>query len=685
MPTPRRKPPANRVKAEPHGNTSRLPALKHSGAGRSPAVFRHADDIQDLDPVLAPPARRRFASIRGGEVARLRREVADRDRRIAQLERDIGLITNSRTWRAVQLGAKVRRRIAGKPFSAARGEGRPSAPPAFVVPDIDAQYARLLEQRAGRSGPRLETVIGPLISILVPAYNTPQWLLWLLRRSIEAQTYASWEVCVADDGSTDPGVAEFLGGWQAELPERVRFVRLPASQGIATASQAALDMAKGEYIALLDHDDELTPDALAEVARVLSARPDADFIYSDEDKVDENGRLYDPFFKPAWSPELMLSMMYTGHLAVFRRQLALAVGGFRKDFDGSQDYDLVLRMTEQTGNIYHIPRVLYHWRAIGGSAALQREAKDYAFDAARRALEEALLRRGLAGVVERGAVPGQWRVRYAVPDPGEVAILVPTNGAIALLERSVGSVLAKTDYPSFRVVVLDNSVTGIDPASFAFARDPRVSFVRCPFKPFNFALVNNFGIAATDSPLVLFLNDDTEVTEPGWLTAMVEHAQGPEVGAVGARLLYPDGRIQHAGVVLGVGGVAGHSHKYFPADHPGYFSFLNLVRNYSAVTAACLLMRRDVFEKLGGFNDVDLAVAFNDVDLCLRLRRAGYRVVYTPYATLKHHESASRGFDVDSAEVRYMKRTWGRYLERDPYYNPNLSLTREDFSLKTLV
>ncbi len=621
----------------------------------------------------------------------------DRQReRLSVLSRDLEILSDSLTWRVSRAARApwrsiptIARLVARMLLS--RSSRRPGlrliGPPAHVA-DVNRQYSdRLAGERMAAAGPSLPALAppGPLISILVPVYNTEAWLLWLMRQSVERQTYPNWEVCLANDASTEPHVGRFLASWQAAQPERVRYVTLERNTGISGATQAAFQLARGEYIALVDHDDEITADALLEVARVIRERPDADFIYSDEDKVDESGERYDPFFKPAWSPDLMLSMMYTGHLAVFRRPLVERASGFRPGYDGSQDYDLVLRITEVTENIYHVPKVLYHWRAMGGSAAAAPDAKQYAVDAAKRALEDALHRRGLDARIEPCGTPGRWRARYAIEGQPEVAILVPSI-SVPNLQRLLPSILGRTDYQHYRVVVLDNSL-GSDVARYVEGlREARVVCVEARFKPFNYSLINNFGARSVDSPYLLLLNDDTEVITGEWLTAMLEHAQRRDVGAVGAKLLYPDGRIQHAGVVLGLGSeshrVAGHSHKYYPADHEGYFSFLDVIRNYSAVTGACMMTRRDRFLEIGGLNDRELAVAFNDVDYCLRLRRAGYRVVYTPFAVLNHYESASRGRALDTAEVDFMMRTWGPILLDDPYYNPNLSQAHEDFGLR---
>lgn len=618
-------------------------------------------------------------------------EVENYRKKVRELQHDLNVVTNSLTWRIAQRAAGLARRTLGQDPSllaqAILQRGKPGTAPGPTayqrVPDFDAQYARFRRRLASVQSRPPRT--GPLISIVVPTYNTRPWMFYAMRRSVENQTYANWEICIADDASPDRSVVTLAKEWAADDPGRVRFVALDTNRGISGASQAALELATGDYVALLDHDDELTPDALAEVARALTENPDADFLYTDEDKVAIDGRYYDAFFKPAWSPDLMLSMMYTGHLAVFRRSVLQDVGGFRPGYDGSQDYDLVLRVTERTDRIYHLPKVLYHWRAVPGSAAATLDAKPYALEAARRAIQDAVGRRGATATVE-GTRPGFFRVRYEVTDTPPVAILMPTNGSsMPALRRCVESVLQLTEYPNFKLVVLDNSVGSDRVRAYVDEiADPRVVRHEASFKPFNFSLLVNFGAEITDEPLILLLNDDTEALDGGWLTAMVELAVQPAIGAVGAKLLYPNGLVQHAGVVLGIGAgehrVAGHSHKYYPGAHGGYAGFMLAIKNYSAVTAACLMVRRNLFDEVGGFDDTRLAVAFNDVDFCLKVRERGYRNVVTPYATLHHHESLSRGTPVNQAEVDWMVEKWGERLRDDPYYNPNLAINHPDYA-----
>jgi GT2 family glycosyltransferase len=434
----------------------------------------------------------------------------------------------------------------------------------------------------------------------------------------------------------------------------------------------------------------LDPDALLEVARLLRGEPGADIIYTDEDRLAPDGRRVAPRFKPDWAYEMFLSLPYTGRLAFYRRSLVEEAGGLgpatpddgrpRGGPGGGETHgvpalesDLPLRLVERGARVLHIPRVLYH---RGPGAAEAPPAAHLA------AVQAHLARTGAQATAEPGMAPGTCRVRWRILGEPLVSLVIPTRDRLDLLERCVRSIEERTGYPHREIVIVDNQSREGATLAWLEAGERQGRFRVVPYPgAFNFAAINNAGVAQAKGEHVVLLNNDTEVIAGEWLEAMLEHSQRPEVGAVGARLLYPDGTIQHAGVVLGLGGVAGHSHKHRPADEPGSLASVAIVRNYSAVTAACLMMRRGLFVELGGMNERDLAVAFNDVDLCLRIRAAGYRVVYTPYATLYHHESASRGFDLDGAEVAWMRRTWGPTLARDPYYNPNLTTVREDFSL----
>jgi GT2 family glycosyltransferase len=531
----------------------------------------------------------------------------------------------------------------------------------------------------------------PLISVLVPAYETPAPLLTAMIDSVKAQIYPHWELCLADDASKAPHVRQIIEAYAAEDP-RIKAVFRPINGHISEASNSALELAAGDWLALLDHDDLLTPNALLEVAKAIAACPDAAFLYSDEDKLDAKGRRYDPFFKPDFSPELLRAQNYLNHLSVHRTALVRAAGGWRKGFEGSQDYDLNLRILERIDpqRVRHIPKVLYHWRAVEGSTALAGGEKDYAFTAGLRALEEHVARLGWEASVEPVGDLPYYRVRHALPAPAPlVSLIIPTRDHAGLLATCVDSVLTLTDYPSYEVVIVDNG--SVEQETFdLFKRltaDARVRLVDQP-GPFNYSRLNNRAVAESRGEIIALLNNDIEVITPGWMTEMAAWAAQPRIGCVGAKLYYPNDTIQHAGVILGIGGVAGHSHKYYPRTDHGYFSRLAVSHDVSAVTGACLYVRREIWEALGGL-DERLAVAFNDVDFCIRVREAGYTNLFTPFAELYHHESLSRGAEDNPEKIRrfnkevdFMKLTWAEKLSCDPLYSPNLSRVREDYSLR---
>ncbi len=516
----------------------------------------------------------------------------------------------------------------------------------------------------------------PLISIVTPVYNTNPDELRACIESVRDQVYPNWELCLWDDASTKEAVRNVLREYQ-NLDERIKVRFSETNQGISLASNGALSLATGEFIGLLDHDDVLSPNALYEVVQLLRTQREADVIYSDEDKLERNGRRSEPYFKPDWSPELLRCCMYTCHFSVYRKSLVEQLGGFRQGFEGSQDYDLMLRVSEKTGRILHIPKVLYHWRKTAGSAAGSTSAKNFAYVAGRRALAEHVERRGVPGEVVLGRWPGFFRVRYKV-HPERVSIIIPTRNKVDVLRKCIESIEAKTEYPDYEVLVVDNHSD--EPETKAYLASLKHKVLEFNER-FNFSRICNYGAAQASGRYLLFLNNDTEVISPDWIRSLVELGQQPEIGIAGAKLLYPDGTIQHIGVTVGLGGVAGHPLTGFAADSPHYFGLTGVIRNCSAVTAACMLVRREVYEQVGGF-DEDMPVAFNDVDFCLRVLRAGYRIVVTPYSLLYHHESASRGYALDPADIAFMTKRWGAALVNDPYYNPNLSLTTGDYGLR---
>lgn len=523
----------------------------------------------------------------------------------------------------------------------------------------------------------------PLISVLLPVYQTPERWLRDCIESVLAQVYPHWELCISDDASPDNSVREVVREY-ARRDARIRYVFREANGHISESSNSALALSSGTYIALLDHDDELRPHALLEMAEAVCRNPSLGLVYSDEDKINEEGERFHPNFKPDWNPDLLRSQNYICHLTMIRSDLAREVGGFRKGFEGSQDHDLILRCAERLKpeNIHHVPKVLYHWRAIEGSTALARNAKDYAAEAGAKAVREHLNRLGSNATVDM--LPhGHFRVRWPIPEPApRVSLVIPTRDKSELLRTCVESILTKTRYPNFEVVVVDNNSTEADAVNYIEGLQGRsgVRVLRYDM-PFNYSALNNWAVSQCDGTVIGLVNNDIEVISEDWLQEMVSYACQPEVGAVGAMLYYPNETIQHAGVILGIHGVAAHIYSGNAKGYPGHGARALVAQSLSAVTAACLLVRRDVFEQLGGL-DTALAVAFNDIDFCLRVRDAGYRNVWTPFAELYHHESASRGHeDTDdkrarfSSEVRFMLDRWGAALSSDPAYNPNLSLS----------
>jgi GT2 family glycosyltransferase len=514
---------------------------------------------------------------------------------------------------------------------------------------------------------------GPLLSIVVPVYRPSIWYFLECVRSVVDQTYQRWELCLCDDGSGDPELSTAMADLAASDP-RIKALALEQNGGISRATNRALEAATGEFVVLLDHDDMLTPDALAEVAAAVLADGEVDVLYSDEDKLNELDRRFMPHFKPDWDPDLLLAYPYLGHLLVIRRAILTGIGGFRPEFDGSQDYDVMLRATELARRVVHLPKVLYHWRVVAGSAAGDTDAKPWAHQASRRVVEDAVVRQGIDGRVEPGPFQGSYHVRRTVQGDPTVSVIIPFRDQAALTVACLESLDLDPGHAITEVVFVDNGST--EPETRVLRRQlerrPHTRVLDYP-GAFNWAAINNLAAASCHSDMLLFLNNDIEATAPGWLASMVELAQRPDVGAVGARLVYPDGTLQHAGVVVGLGGVASHLFIGMPKGSYGYFWWDRVVRHYSAVTAACMLVRRSVFEEVGGFDET-FAVGFNDVDYCLRLGRAGYGVLFTPHARLTHYESVSRGLGGYYGDFeRFLGRWTDVLLAGDPYYNPNLS------------
>ncbi len=560
----------------------------------------------------------------------------------------------------------------------------------FGADDQQAAYQRWIERvekpdlaKARRDAAVLDP--RPLISVLVPVFNAPAEVLSSAIESVRSQFYDHWELCIADDGSTLAETQKVLD--EAARDPRVKLCRLPENQGIAAATQAALAMAQGQWVALLDQDDLLAPHALVEIARA-AADPQAILIYSDEDKIDAAGNRYEPFFKPDWSPELLLSCNYLNHLTAVRTDVLRTAGGFCPTYDFSQDYDAFLRVTEQPGRIVHVPKVLYHWRAAAGSSAAVRGAKPQAEDAAFRALQSALRRRRLDATVDPGPQPGTWRVRYQLQSRPLVSVLLPCGGNLKLLRQCIDGLARKTSYRPLEIVLVDNSrssaVEGFYRAELS-RRFEKTQYLDCRGLPFNYSKLNNWAARAAQGPMLLLLNDDIVPLAADWLEAMLEHAQRPEIGAVGAKLLYPNGLIQHAGVVMGIFGSSGHAFKLLPGDAVlgwRYFGLPHVIRNTSAVTAACLLVRKELYWEVGGLDEEHLPVAFQDVDFCLKIAQRGYRNVYTPYAVLYHYESVTKAEKTPNpAETEYLIAKWRAWIAHDPYYSPHLTRRSEDYAI----
>ncbi|MCG7932896.1 MAG: glycosyltransferase, partial [Candidatus Thiodiazotropha lotti] len=477
----------------------------------------------------------------------------------------------------------------------------------------------------------------PLISIVMPVYNVEEAWLREAIDSVLAQTYDDWELCIADDASTKSHIKRILKEYETRY-KRIKVVYREENGHISAATNSALELATGQFVGLMDHDDVLAPHALFFVAQEIILHPDASVFYSDEDKLNSEEVRYDHYFKPDFNPDLMRSHNMICHFGVYRRSLLEKVGGIREGYEGAQDYDLALRCLRELDTrkeVRHIPWILYHWRAIPESTASGADAKSYAMKAAINAVKDDLENRGIeAKVTESKLIAGMIRVKYPLPEVQPlVSIIIPTRNGEALVRQCIESIKNRTEYNNYEIVIVDNQSD--DPKTLEYfsqlASVDGVKVIRYDH-PFNFSAINNFAVKQTTGELLCFMNDDIEVISPGWLDEMVSQGVRPEIGAVGARLWYPDGRLQHGGVVLGLGGVAGHAMKYTYEENRGYMGRSVLVQNYTAVTAACMLVRREVFESVDGFDEENLAVAFNDVDICIRIYQQGYNNLWTPYA-----------------------------------------------------
>jgi GT2 family glycosyltransferase len=530
----------------------------------------------------------------------------------------------------------------------------------------------------------------PTISVIMPVYRVKLSYLQAAVESVRQQIYPHWELCIADDASGDPALTSYLQDLMRQ-DSRVKVHFREVNGHISEATNSAIGISTGAFLAFMDQDDLLTGDALYHLAKAIIDHPEAKLIYTDEDKIDEKGRRSDPFFKPDWNPDLLLSTNYICHLLCCSRLAVDFVGGLRKGVEGSQDWDLILRITEHLSDpeIIHIHRVLYHWRLHEGSTALTLESKDYIMSSSRRVLEETMDRRNIQGMLEIER-EHQWRINRARDDAGMLAsIIIPTRNRVDLLRQCIESILDKTTYQTYEILIVDNDSD--DPETLTYLKSLRNNSSIRVIKisgPFNFSRLNNLAVKEAKGEILVLLNNDTEVITPEWLSELVAQARRSEIGCVGALLLYPDNTIQHAGVMLGIGGVANHCYKHLDGKTP-VFNWMNLrVRNYSAVTAACMAVKKSVYEEVNGLDEENLTVAFNDVDFCIRVNEAGYHNLYTPNAALYHHESVSRGSDQSEEKIRrfhseisYMEKTWKERLNYDPSYNLNLSLGTEQFNL----
>ncbi len=522
----------------------------------------------------------------------------------------------------------------------------------------------------------------PLISVVMAVWNTPARILDQAIKSVLDQTYDNWQCCIVD-GNSNSETRKVLLSWADQDP-RIHVQFLNENKGIAANLNEGLSIAQGEFVAFLDHDDMLAPFALFEVIARLQIEKNVDVIYSDEDKTDEEERRFGAFFKPDFSPDYLRGVNYMPHLLVVRKSLGDQIAWFREGFEGAQDYDLILRLVEKARGIVHIPKILYHWRLWSRSTSGGSDAKPYANISGKKALGEHLTRIGLSAEVKDGFAPTFYRAHYRIPNTPLISIIIPNHDHVAEMERCTSSIIKNSTYQNYEIIIVENGSK--DKETFRFYEqlklEPRVHIIKRN-KPFNYSRLNNWAAREASGDLFLFLSNNTQVINNEWLEQMLQFALRPDVGAVGAKQYYPDGTVEHGGITVGIGGKAGYSHRHFPHSDPGYFFQLVLPHNVSAVTATCLMLRKQVFQEVKGFDEKYL-LKFGDVDLCLRIMRAGYVNVWTPYAELYHYVSEynNKALQKVKKEMELFKRTWAKFLKKgDPYYNPNLSLESECFEL----
>lgn len=547
---------------------------------------------------------------------------------------------------------------------------------------LDREFPDLLDRAAiqrdggmvlryyNQLGPRLSALpYQPLISVLIPVYKVAPVLLSETLASVAGQIYDRWELCIVDDASGMPEIDEIIHAFARAHPNRVKYAKNSSNLHISATSNRALELATGDYVALLDHDDLLLPNALAEMVRFINLENQPEILYSDERLISATGELIsDPFYKPDWCPYFHLSVNYTTHLSVYKRDLLRQVGGFRTGYEGSQDHDLMLRAVEATSKpVVHVPFVLYQWRAIPGSTASNIDEKPYAVVNGIKAVSEACMRRGFPAEVTYERATFHYRLKFALPEPLPlVSIMIPSKNFPDLIEKCLASITAKSTYPRFEILVIDNGST-----------DKRVDTIYSRYNvrvikheaPFNFAVLNNIGARAAQGDYLVLLNNDTEVITPEWIEELLRFAQLPDVGAVGCKLLYPDQRIQHAGALLVDRQIAVHALRGLAHHTRTYLDTANTVHEASAVTAACLMVSKEKYWRVGGLDEVDVPNGFGDVDFCLKLGRAKLSNIYTPYASLYHHESPSRGQNIETYEKIVMLRRWAPELMHDRFLN----------------
>ena len=631
----------------------------------------------------------------------LSRAVADRDEQInalslalAERVAQINTMSNSSSWRMTKPIRKLtnsvrkRSRKLRNLFNGNKDDKGGEEYESWID-----RYDSLTEEKITTLRKKIDHITQlPLISVLMPVFNPSPEFLEEAILSVKEQIYPNWELCIADDNSTDTRIQQLIKK-HADSDPRIKYTFRTQNGHISVASNSALELATGDYTALLDHDDLLTPDALYWIANEIINYPDSALLYSDEDKLDEKGKRCVPYFKCDFNYSLFLSHNMICHLAAYKTSLLRQLGGFREGFEGSQDYDLVLRLIEivQPSLIRHIPKVLYHWRAHKGSTALSDKKKPYAHLAALKAINEHLQRMDIAATAEAAPeAPGMNRVRYHLPvNPPEVEIVILTRDKPALLQACIKSILKQTSYPNYSITIVDNG--SVEPETHklfsAWKQHQRISVIRDDSE-FNFSKLNNMAIKRSKAEFICMMNNDITIITPHWLEEMMGHALQVGVGVVGARLWYPNETLQHGGVIIGLGGIAGHALRHIKKRDPGYCFRALLQQDFSAVTAACLLVKKAHYLSVGGFDENNLTVAFNDVDFCLKLGEKGLRNLWTPYAEMYHHESASRGFDNTpekqarfNKEAEYIKMRWANIILHDPAYSPNLTLEYENFSL----